>query len=116
GRVVGKLLASKLGLNLLDAGIGFGIDVGYQLWLDSSTPYLNNTQRLQRAFWGQGIGSLVSFGIGKGAAKLVGAAIAGPVGLVIGVGVSIAWDLWIAPRIYERPGAVPTRQLAPLNQ
>ena len=116
GRVVGKLLASKLGLNLLDAGIGFGIDVGYQLWLDSSTPYLNNTQRLQRAFWGQGIGSLVSFGIGKGAAKLVGAAIAGPVGLVIGVGVSIAWDLWIAPRIYERLGAVPTRQLAPLNQ
>ena len=116
GRVVGKVVSSKLGLHLLDASVGFGIDVGYQVLLDAGNPYLNSTQRLQRAFIGQGIGSIVSFGIGKGASALVGTSIAGPVGFVVGVGVSIAWDIWIAPRIYERLGAVPSRQLAPLNQ
>jgi len=116
GRVAGKILSSKLGLHVLDAGVGLGIDVGYQLWLDSGNPYLDSTQQLKRAFLGQGIGSLFSFGVGKGASSLVGTAIAGPVGFVVGVGVSIAWDIWIAPRIYERLGAVPSRQLAPLNQ
>ncbi len=117
GRVVGKLLGSKLGIHFLDAGIGLGVDMGYQWLLDAGNPYLNTAQRWQRARV-QGFGSLLSFagGIaaGKGAAALIGASFGGPVGFVVGVGISIAWDVWAAPWIYDNIGAIPTRNLAPL--
>ncbi len=110
GRVAGKLLASKIGLYALDAGIGFGIDVGYQIILDYNNPYLTNKQILQRAFIGQGSGSIVSF-LGGG---LVGGAFGGPAGIIVGIGISIIWDIAVAPVIYELIGAVPTRNLAPI--
>jgi hypothetical protein len=114
GRLVGKLfttkLGAKLGLNVIDASIGFAVDVGYQILLDYDNPYLTNKQILQRAFIGQGLGSLVSFAGGS----LVGWAFTGPVGFLVGVGISIAWDIWVAPGIYEARGAVPTRHLAQL--
>ena len=85
GRVVGKVVSSKLGLHLLDAGIGLGVDMGYQWLLDAGNPYLNTTQRWQRARV-QGFGSLLSFAggtvAGKGAAVLIGASFGGPVGFV----------------------------------
>jgi hypothetical protein len=119
GRVVGKFLASKLGLHALDFSIGFGIDVGYQILLDFNNPYLSGEQVLKRAVIGQGSGSVVSFiggvVIGRGTAALFGASIGGPVGLAAGIVISIAWDKLAAPWIYERVGAVPTRNLAPLN-
>ena len=91
--------------------------MGYQWLLDAGNPYLNTAQRWQRARV-QGFGSLLSFagGIaaGKGAAALIGASFGGPVGFVVGVGISIAWDVWAAPWIYDNIGAIPTRNLAPL--
>ncbi len=108
GRIAGKFVGGELGLVGLDAGIGFGIDVGYQLLLDARNPYLNTTQKWQRAVLGQGTGSGVSF--------IVATSIGGPIGLIVGIGVSIAWDKWAAPIIYERLDAIPTRHLAPLNQ
>lgn len=112
GRLVGKVISSKLGLHLIDAGIGFGIDVGYQIVLDMGNPYLTGEQKLQRALIGQGSGSIVSF-VGGG---LAGFAFGGPVGFVVGIGISIYWDLEVAPVIYERIGATPTRNLAPLQE
>ncbi len=110
GRVVGKLLASKLGLNLLDAGIGFGIDVGYQILLDFNNPYLSGWQKAKRAVVGQGLGSLTSFYVGS---YLIG----GPAGFVIGIGISIAWDKLAAPWIYENIlDSVPERRLLPLQE
>ena len=119
GRIAGKLVGSKLGLHLLDAGIGLGVDMGYQWFLDAGNPYLNTTQRWQRARV-QGFGSLLSFAggtvAGKGTAALIGTSFGGPVGFVVGVGISIAWDVWVAPWIYDNIGAVPTRNLAPLAE
>jgi hypothetical protein len=110
GRVVGKVVSSKLGLHLLDAGVGFGIDVGYQLLLDANNPYLTSEQKFKRAVIGQGSGSLVSFYVG-------GYLIGGPAGFVIGVGISIAWDKWAAPWIYENVlDSVPERRLFPLQE
>jgi len=110
GRVAGKIISSKLGLDLLDAGVGFGIDVGYQALLDANNPYLTGEQKFKRAVYGQGSGSLVSFFVG-------GYLIGGPVGIAVGIGISIAWDIWAAPWIYENIlDSVPERRLSPLQE
>jgi len=47
----------------------------------------------------------------RGATAWLGAAVGGPVGFAVSIGVSIAWDIWAAPWIYEQVGAIPTRNL-----
>lgn len=89
-------------------GVGLGIDIGYQILLDVGNPYLTGKQIAVRAIIGQGSGSFVSWAVGS---VLIG----GPVGFVVGIGISIVWDIYVAPWIYENRDAEPTRELAPIS-
>jgi hypothetical protein len=114
GRVVGKLVAGKLGLHALDLGIGVIVDVGYQAWLDHNNPYLTRSQFAGRLVTA-GIGSGVSFVAGLAAPALLG----GPVtwvALGTGIVVAILWDIAATPVIYRIAGLNPERNLAPLQE
>ncbi len=119
GRLAEKIITNKISLAGLDLGIGLGIDIGYQILLDFGNPYLTGSQITKRAVLGQGVGSFVSFAGGLGAKRLatayIGASVGGPIGFVVGIGISIAWDIWVAPQIYKALDAEPTRNLYPFK-
>jgi hypothetical protein len=120
GRVAGGLIGSKLGLATLNFGIGLAVDVGYQALLDHSNPYLTSEQRNQRLLVAAR-GSAASF-VAGGLAGIASSALfglaSGPAGWVaigVGVGVAIAWEIWVAPAIYQARGLNPERALFPLQ-
>jgi len=111
GRVVGKLLASKLGLYALDLGIGVGVDVGYQILLDYGNPYLTPLQRGTRLGI-QALGSGVSFIVAESIAFYLDPP--GWVVLGVGIGASVFWDVVFVPPLQRLFDAEPQRNLAPL--
>jgi hypothetical protein len=106
GRLAGRL-AHSWG-KALDWGIGVGIDVGVQWWMDADDPFLTRVQKTRRLIIA-GTGSTFSWGI---AALLVPGG--GWIGVGVGVLASLFWDVWIQPIIYEATGSNPTRCLVPL--
>ncbi len=124
GRLAGAL-ASKLGLRALDLGIGLVVDVGYQAWLDYGNPYLTPIQfglRLSTTGIGSGVSFLGGLGAGFVAAEWFGLGtvgiFGGPAGWVAigsGVIISIAWDIVVAPFVYDFAELNPKRYLEPLR-
>ncbi|MFZ5915889.1 MAG: hypothetical protein ACOYZ7_03055, partial [Chloroflexota bacterium] len=118
GRLAGRL-AHSWG-KALDWGIGVGIDVGVQWWLDRGNPYLTAEQKAYRAGIA-GVGGLVSGGVGalvKAGLVKIGL-VSGPAGWVavaVGIGFEVTvWDRWIAPMIYESGGLNEELRLLPLG-
>ncbi|MFZ5915491.1 MAG: hypothetical protein ACOYZ7_00980 [Chloroflexota bacterium] len=107
GRLAGRL-AHSWGKHVLDWGIGVGIDVGVQWWLDKGNPYLTPTQKN----WRMGIAA-----IGSAGSFVVALVVPGPgwVGFVVGIGASMIWDAWIAPEIHQQYGLEGQRKLRPLQ-
>ncbi|KAA3659133.1 MAG: hypothetical protein DWQ04_23190 [Chloroflexi bacterium] len=120
GRLAGKLASSKFALGLLDLGVGFGIDVGYQALLDANNPHLSNAQKFKRAVIVQGGGSVGSYVassvVFKGAfSLLLGSSPPGWAVTSVGILASIAWDTWGVPKFNRALNANPIRNLAPLS-
>jgi hypothetical protein len=111
GRLAGRLglWATKgWGKYALDWGLGLGVDVGVQAWIDAGDPYLTPRQKNRRLFWA-GAGSSLSW-----ITALVLVPGGGWAALGVGVLANVIWDVWIQPQIFEATGLDPSRRLAPL--
>lgn len=87
-------------------GLGGLINAGIQYAYDSNNPYLSSPQKFQRA------GISGGFGLASGTFGLIAAsAFGGPVGIGVGFTLGIIFELQAAPWVFEKIGAIPTREL-----
>jgi hypothetical protein len=98
------------------AGAAGIIGGGFQLYDDWEDPYLTWEQKAERTLISGGIGfgaALTGGLVGAGAGSIVPGA-GTIVGAVVGFGVGLWGELWLAPRIFKGTDNIPKRHLAPL--
>ncbi len=101
--------AKKMG-GALGVGIGGLLNAGIQYAYDYDNPYLTGVQKGQRASVSGGLGILSGY-----AGLYAAGAWGGPVGIGVAFTLGVILELEAAPWIFEKIGAVPTRDLLPLQ-
>jgi hypothetical protein len=94
----------------LGVGIGGVINAGIQYAYDYNNPYLTGFQKIGRASISGGFGFLAG-----GAGLYVAGIWGGPVGIGVAFTLGVLFELEVVPWVFERVGAVPTRDLLPLT-
>jgi len=119
GRIAGHLAYTRYGKHAVDFGLGFAIDVAWQAAWDY--PLLARGDLTLGQYGGRlgvaAVGSGIAWILGVGAGALAAAAFGAPAIVVgaatfaVGLGASVIYDQWFAPRINEslgfEPGTIP---------
>jgi hypothetical protein len=106
------------------AGVAGLISFGFQMYDDWGNPYLTGGQKIRRSLISTLIGStatatggVTAWGLTKLGAALgttIEPGLGTAVGAVVGFGVGLWGELWLAPQIFEGTGNSPERHLSPL--
>jgi hypothetical protein len=99
------------------ASLAFGVSAAFQWVEDFNSPYLTPEQKYLR-FGVAGLGGTGAWVAGLIATEVAAGAgagaWAGPVGILVGGGVTFIWIKWVQPSIFRTFGANLQRDLAPL--
>jgi hypothetical protein len=108
GRLAGRLALTKTGRHALDLFGGAVVDVGFQfVWdlaFERDLTWRERGLRVAAELPGTAASWAIGSATGWLAGMAFGAAAAGPVGLVVGLGVAVIYDLYGKPEIYKRLG------------